>query len=235
VNGIGFGYRSVLAVLFALTLASCAQTIRNPFGNSASGQELTPEEQRIRELESNMSKTILQGAAVGAAAGAAIAWLSGEDTKNIAIAGAAGGAVGAAAGYYIASKQKSYANQEELLESMIEDVDKKNEQTESFIVNLREVVAEDKRRLSALEGEIAEGKATQADLEKERKRAEANRTVALSTLEKARGDYQEFEYASEVYGHDNPDVDVSDLDQQLEEFDSNLTALDELVSTMESA
>lgn len=204
-------------------------------GSGVDDAELTPQERRMRELEANMGRTVWEGVLIGAAAGALTGLLTGQEGSDIVKYAAIGGVVGGAAGAYVASKQRSYAEHEEQLDSMIQDVEKSNEQTEEFIASLRRVIAEDKRNLAALDAKIRQGTASRAALDAERERAAENRKVASTALKKGRERQRVYSNAAKIYKKDNPDANLSQLDRELQAYDSHMDALDGLVSTMVNA
>jgi hypothetical protein len=95
-----------VAVPTAFTLSGCAMP-------SADDPNLSPAEQQLRQQSANFDKTILEGAGIGAVAGALLGGLFDSNHLQGAAIGAAGGAaLGGAAGYGVAENNQSQASTE---------------------------------------------------------------------------------------------------------------------------
>ena len=124
-------FRATAAVVAAAMLvASCAGAGGDPQFTDP-GRPLTSAEMRMRQQANDFDRTLAEGVAIGAlggaAAGAGIGALAGGNNRGTsALIGAGIGAVlGSLAGYtagsYYAKKKGQYADQEQLLDSMIAD------------------------------------------------------------------------------------------------------------------
>lgn len=194
--------------------------------------DLSPAEQRMRQQSRAFQRTVWEGALIGAGAGALWGALAGDDTKGILTKTAIGGAVGGLAGAYVASKQKEFASAEDQLDSMIADVRQSNREAESLIASIREVIAEDRRRLAAVEQRHRAGQATAADLAATRKRAEANRAIARDAANGAREQYAMYSNAERGYRAENPTVGTDELKRELGSFRKQIDTLDELADSI---
>jgi outer membrane lipoprotein SlyB len=148
----------------------------------ASAANRTPEQQKLREQTDSSTRTIVEGVAVGAAAGlagAAIADLAGADVDagTYAIAAAGGAALGGLAGAYVDQKQKEYASLEDQLDSVIADAKTKNAQAKDLTATMQKVLDQHKRELTRLRSGVKKGTATQAELDAELASARADKDV----------------------------------------------------------
>ena len=194
--------------------------------------DLTPAERRMREQSRAFQKTVWQGALIGAGAGAALGLIRGDDTKGVLTKAAIGGAVGGLAGVYVAHKQRQYSDKEDQLESMIVDVRKSNTETEQLIASARQVIAEDKRRLAAVEQRYRSGKATEAELAQTRQRIADNQAVIAQASTGAREQYQMFQGAEREFRQKNPGTDTATLKRELDNYNQRIETLDGLTETV---
>lgn len=199
-------------------------------GTDAAGKDyaLTASERRMREQGRKFDKTVWQGALIGAAGGALWGVIKGDDTKDIFKKAAIGAAAGGLAGAYIAHKQRQYSNKEDQLESMIVDVRKSNTESKELIASAREVIAEDKRRLAAVESRYKQGAATSKDLQHERVRLADNRKVVKNAVTGAKKKQSMFSGAKKEFEQQNPDVDTQRFQSALETYNEHIDTLDGL-------
>jgi len=142
----------------------------------------TDAQAKLRQQADTSTKTVLEGAAVGAAVGAlAPVALNAAGAKlgnaAPAIGAAAGAAIGGLAGAYVDQKQKEYASLEDQLDSVIQDARAKNQQARDLTATMRTVLDEHKRQLSKLRAGIRRGTATQEQLDAELASARADKQV----------------------------------------------------------
>jgi len=204
-------------------------------GEEKDDEEITASEQRMRDQGRNFHKTVWQGVLIGAAGGTVWAILRGDDLEDTLKKAAIGGVAGGLAGAYIASKQREYATREDQLDAMITDVRQTNEETEAFIASVREVLAEDKRRLAALNADYRRGEATEEDLARQQKRVDANRQVVVDAISGGREKLAMFEGARDTYAGENPDVDATRLSSEIASLKNHLHNLDALAADFEAA
>jgi hypothetical protein len=203
--------------------------------DAASGVDdaaLSPAERRMRQQSRAFQRTVWEGALIGAGAGALWGALAGDDTKGILTKTAIGGAVGGLAGAYVATKQKEFASAEDQLDAMIADVQQSNREAEALIASIRTVVAEDRRRLAAVEQRHRAGQATEAELAATRKRVEANRAVARDAAKGAREQYAMYSNAERSYRAQNPSVGTDGLKRELNSYRQQIETLDDLADSM---
>lgn len=220
----------LFGVLTAL-LAGCAQLP----GSDVPEDQLTPAQQRLRERSAAFNKTIWQGAATGAVAGALFGLVTGNDQKDILKGALIGGAAGALAGSYIASKQRQYANREDQLNSMIADVQQKNREAVVLIASMEEVIAEDRRRIASLRQQQRRGEISEARLQQALKSARADRAKIAEATENAQEQLGVFQESREVYSKTNPDVDTRGLDQEIENFQARINTMNDIVADLSAA
>ena len=196
---------------------------------------LTPAERRMRQQSRAFQKTVWEGALLGASAGILYGVIRGERAQDVARDALIGGAAGGLAGLYIAHLQEQYANQEDQLEAMITDVRKSNQETQEFIVSVREVIAEDKRRLAAVEQQVRKGQAAQAQLEDTRRQIAANRQVIAQASKGAREKQTMFAGAERQYRNDHPRADTARMQRELDAYNKNIKTLDGLAQSVSVA
>ncbi|WP_295391800.1 glycine zipper domain-containing protein [uncultured Thiodictyon sp.] len=209
----------------------------------ASDASLTPAERRLREQSHAFQKTVWEGVLVGGGAGAVAGGIYGalhggraEDVlKGAAIGGAAGAAVGGLAGAYVAQKQKQYASKEDQLESMTADVRKTNAETQALITSVREVIAEDKRRLATVQKQVRKGQATQTELVAARRRIADNQAVVAQASSGAKEKQTMFQGAQRQYQKDHPGTSTAAMQQQLDAYNKNIKTLDGLAKSVSVA
>lgn len=200
-----------------------------------SSAPLTPAEERLRRQSKAFQRTVWEGALIGAGAGALWGVLAGDDTKGILTKTAIGGAVGGLAGAYIASKQKAFASEEDQLDSMIADVRQSNRDAEALIASLREVIAEDRARLAAVERRYRAGQATEADLAATRKRVAVNRSIAQDAAKGAREQYTMYSDAERAFRGKSPGTDTQGLKSELTTYKQQIETLDGLADSLSVA
>jgi hypothetical protein len=201
---------------------------------TASPESLTPSERRMREQSNAFQKTVWQGALIGAGTTGLIAVLVGEETAMLASL-FGGGAAGGLSGSYVAHKQKQFSNKEDVLNSMIADVRKSNAETQEFIVSVREVIAEDQRRLAAVEQQVRKGQATQAELDNTRRRIADNKRIITQASQGARERQVMFQGAETIFHRNHPDSDTGGLQRELDAFNINIKTLESLAQSVSTA
>ena len=103
------------------------------------------------------SKSGLQACAVGAGAGILACAVSNAGNKAacMAIAAVAGCGIGAGANYLLDSRRAKYSNQEQLIGSLIADVQADNDSLKKRIAVTSVVIKENKQTLIALQQKVA--------------------------------------------------------------------------------
>jgi uncharacterized protein YcfJ len=102
-----------LVLAASLALPSC-ETVRGD-------EHLTPAQRELRERSSRFNETVATGAIAGALLGAVIGALAakGNRGQGAAIGAGAGAVVGGGAGYYMATRNESYASREQAVNARI--------------------------------------------------------------------------------------------------------------------
>jgi len=220
-------------------LSGAASWVRGVTGGAPAEAEpaspLTPAEQRMRDQSRAFQKTVWEGVLIGASAGAVWGLIKGDDAGGVLKKALIGGAVGGLAGAYVAHKQKEYAGKEDQLDSMIADVRESNRQAEELAVSVREVIAEDKRRLASVQKGYKAGRATQAEIESARRRVSENKAVVVQASKGAREKYSMFEGAEREYRQQNPGTDTARLQSELKAYNRQIETLDGLANTISAA
>ncbi len=202
---------------------------------STEPSDLTPAERRMREQSRAFQRTVWEGALIGAGAGALWGVIQRDDAKDVLKKALIGGAVGGLAGAYIAHKQKQYSSKEDQLDSMITDVRQSNQETKQLIASAREVIAEDKRRLAAVEKRYKGGQATESDLKATRARISENQAVVAQATKGAREKSSMFEGAERAYRQENPGTNTAPLQSEINAFNQQIETLDGLADTISVA
>jgi hypothetical protein len=198
--------------------------------------ELSAEERELRERARRFEMTVWQGALLGGLAGTLIGAVAGGDVEDAAGGAMLGGTVGAIAGFYVAAKQEQYADAEDQLESMTADVRASNREAEALIASARSVLAEDRRRLAAVEAGYRRGEASEQALRQERARVWGNRKVIEQAAVDAGDRYRVFDIAGErVRRDDAAAAGAGGFDVALEEYRRNIEALDAIAGSLTRA
>jgi hypothetical protein len=100
------------------------------------------------------SKSGFQACLLGAGLGALGGLLGGGDATTIAVAAAAGCGVGLGADYLIDQRRAKFANNEQRMNSYIEDINVDQANLQAYMVNVRQVVEKNKRQLAQIEQDI---------------------------------------------------------------------------------
>ncbi len=197
--------------------------------------DLTPAERRMREQSKAFQKTVWEGVLIGAAAGSLWGVIQGDKGSDVLKKALIGGAVGGLAGAYIGHKQKQYANKEDVLDSMTADVRKSNQETTELIASVREVIAEDKRRLADVQKRYKQGQATEAEVASTRKRISSNQAVVAQASKGAREKFQMFQGAEQEFRKQNPATSTAGLQTELKTYNSQIATLDGLAGSIAQA
>ncbi|HYN79544.1 MAG TPA: hypothetical protein VES73_17315, partial [Lamprocystis sp. (in: g-proteobacteria)] len=193
---------------------------------------LSPAEQRLRQQSQAFQRTVWEGALIGAGAGTLWGVIQGDKPKDVLTKALVGGAVGGLAGAYVASKQKAFSSREDQLDAMIADVRKSNQETEELITSVRQVIAEDKKRLAAVNNRYRKGQATQVEVADARRRISDNQKVIAQASTGARGKQSMFQGAERQFQQDNPGTDTGRMRRELDAYGKKLKTLDGLAGSV---
>ncbi|MBK1642386.1 hypothetical protein CKO12_10950 [Chromatium okenii] len=197
--------------------------------------ELSASEQALREQGKAFDRTVWQATLLGAVAGTAIGAVVGGDAEDMVGGAIAGASLGALAGLYVANKQKQFAAQEDQLEAMTNDVRSANRNTQALIDQLQKVIAEDQRRLAAVQARFQRGQATAAELQQERGRIWSNRTVVEKATTGAKDQYRLFERAQQQVVKARPAARTQTLTSEISAYRQTLETLDRVAANMAKA
>lgn len=130
------------------------------------------------------SKSGLQACAAGAVAGALACAVSNSGNKAacMAIAAVAGCGVGAGANYLLDSRRAKYANNEQRIDSFIEDVQSDNKKLQTRIQNINVVLRENQQTLQQLQRQVANKQVDQRKAKQELDRIKANKAYLEKEL-----------------------------------------------------
>lgn len=149
--------RLVLAAAMLAVLGACASAANDP--------TLTPAQRALRQQTERFNETVATGALAGAALGAlAGALLAGNNRGNraggIALGAAAGAAIGGGAGWYIASRNESYASREQAARSRIEAAQRESADLARTAMLSDQVARENEAKLADARRRLAAGAIT---------------------------------------------------------------------------
>jgi len=235
---------SMAAVQSVLPGGLTSKPVQATAGAQEDEQNLTPKQRELRELARNQEKqaeafnrTILEGAVIGAALGAGIGALIGGDTaqdrlKRAAIGGAAGAVAGALAGKYVAYKQQQYTNREEQMNSMITDVRQLNQENQAILDKMREILAEDKRRVADLKQQYQGKKISEGQYQRELAVVKSDRELTNSMVRKAEARLAVFKEAGTTLAQTNPDVNFKNYNREVVNSQSTIDAMQKVANDL---
>lgn len=178
-----FCIRIRLLVGIVLLLGGCAPGTYPSFGGSGYDSSLSPDQRYLRQQTDRFSRTVAEGAAIGALAGAIGGYLYGRDAKSAALGGVAGAAVGAGAGYYVASQNRQYASLEQGLNARIAAAQQENAYYRDTAAVIERVVAANEQKIAELNARYRSGLIDRAGLQRELASAVEDRKRIGKTLE----------------------------------------------------
>jgi hypothetical protein len=126
----------------AALLAGCAQ------GGLGGGPAATGPEAELARQARAMQRTVLEGAATGAAIGGLGTIIFGGDREDVLKGAVIGGVAGAATGSYVGYLQQQYASNEDRLERLRADIERTNAEAEAAVRNMRVVLEQNRRQLA---------------------------------------------------------------------------------------
>ena len=165
---------AIVALITSVFLAGC----QNMGGSDVDPRLTSGEDAKF------FSKSGLQACAVGAIAGALACAVSNSGNKAacMAIAAVAGCGVGAGANYLLDSRRAKYANNEQRIDSFIQDVQGDNKKLQIRIQNVNVVLRENQQSLQQLQGQIASRQVDQRKAKQELDRIKANKAYLEKEL-----------------------------------------------------
>jgi hypothetical protein len=170
-RGLG---KAIVALICAMFLVGC----QNMGGGDVDPRLTNGEDAKF------FSKSGLQACAAGAVAGALACAVSNSGNKAacMAIAAVAGCGVGAGANYLLDSRRAKYANNEQRIDSFIEDVQSDNKKLQTRIQNINVVLRENQQTLQQLQRQVANKQVDQRKAKQELDRIKANKAYLEKEL-----------------------------------------------------
>ncbi len=225
-----------VAVSACFLLAACVSDGNKPTTTGPDGQpqqQLTPEEQRLRQQADTFNQTMVEGAIVGCLGGMLLGALvagKGNRAAGVAAGCAVGGGIGAGAGAYVADKQEQYANTEQRYNAMIDDVHKDNERLAGLIQTARTTIAADKGRIEQIDADLAAKKITMDQAKTKMAHVDENTAYlqkTIASLKDRRDNY--VAAAKQTPANSNQkaqmDKEINALQTQIAQLDDQLGAL----------
>jgi hypothetical protein len=165
---------AIVALITSVFLAGC----QNMGGGDVDPRLTSGEDAKF------FSKSGLQACAAGALAGALACAVSNSGNKAacMAIAAVAGCGVGAGANYLLDSRRAKYANNEQRIDSFIEDVQSDNKKLQTRIQNINVVLRENQQTLQQLQRQVASRQIDQRKAKQELDRIKANKAYLEKEL-----------------------------------------------------
>ena len=165
---------AIVALITSVFLAGC----QNMGGSDVDPRLTSGEDAKF------FSKSGLQACAAGALAGALACAVSNSGNKAacMAIAAVAGCGVGAGANYLLDSRRAKYANNEQRIDSFIEDVQSDNKKLQTRIQNINVVLRENQQTLQQLQRQVATRQIDQRKAKQELDRIKANKAYLEKEL-----------------------------------------------------
>ena len=165
---------AIVALITTVFLAGC----QNMGGGDVDPRLTSGEDAKF------FSKSGLQACAAGALAGALACAVSNSGNKAacMAIAAVAGCGVGAGANYLLDSRRAKYANNEQRIDSFIEDVQSDNKKLQTRIQNINVVLRENQQTLQQLQRQVASRQIDQRKAKQELDRIKANKAYLEKEL-----------------------------------------------------
>lgn len=180
-----------------------------------------------------VSKSGIQACLVGAGIGALGGLLLGRDATTVAVAAAAGCGVGAGADYLLDKRRAEFANNEQRMNSYIDDINKDRNALEKYMVNVRQVVEKNRRQLAQIEQDIKTKSGDEKARAQELATMRANQAFLnkkLEDLDQRIAEYQNIAEAESTSG-----VTVAQMLQNLTQLERERDDLRRLVESTYTA
>jgi len=209
------------AVLILL-LNACATSPGMP------GYGATPAEQQMRQQSrlfnrASMEACLLVGGGIGL-----LTFLASTDKDNALIAALAGCGVGVGANYYVQTRRSQYANNEQRLQAMIADIREDNRRLRSLISTTREVVADDLRKIAALEQAYRDRQISLEAARTELRTVDSNRAYLEQTLANLRERERDWrQIAAQEYRLNPQSPRIGALNREIEQLRNQIAYLQE--------
>lgn len=226
-----FWRRHAMAALMAVSvgITGCASTGSSMLG----GAQLDP-----RLTESNdaefFSKSGYQACAGAAALGVAACLIgaSGSDKLTCAvIAGVAACGIAMGTNYYLDYRRSQYKSTGAMLDAVTKDVEQDTQKLQQRSQTLQAVIESDKQKLAQLRREVAQGKLSQADAQKQLRNVDADIAKIKEEQDKIDDRIAAYREAS-ASSKDGSRADIRKLDAQIGKLQAEATKLRKAMSTL---
>jgi hypothetical protein len=202
----------------SLTLSGCVPVISPGVPTVTTTRvPATPEEAELQRRSQALQKTIVEGAATGAAAGAALSLANGGDNfwRNVLI----GAAVGGLAGTYVASLQRNFADREAQLKQARKDIKATNADVAATLNVMRIVQQREIEEVKSLRAALAAGRTDSASMAARLSVAQANLADMEGAIDGAEARAEEFTRARAAIasepGEGNIDSELAELQNRI--------------------
>ena len=196
------------------------------------GTALTPEERALRAEAQVFEKTVLGGAAAGAAIGGVTCMLFGSSLSECGGEMALGAVAGGIAGYVTASKQQAANEQVRATDVVTRDIQADNERIGTLVATARKVVEENRASNQELRARIARNEAEAGEIKTRQNKIRENVEVlngVIANLNEKRSQYAEVASNLENEGEDTGALrrQVDEMSEQIDLLVEYRTALEE--------
>ncbi|HIP23401.1 MAG TPA: hypothetical protein EYG79_07410 [Rhodobacteraceae bacterium] len=202
----------------ALAISGCAPVITAGVPTvTVTRGGLSAEEAELQRRSNALQKTIIEGAATGAAAGAALSLANGGNNfwRNVLV----GAAVGGLAGSYVASLQRNFSDRESQLKQARSDIKATNTDVAATLSIMRTVQRREIAEVNQLRAALAAGRTDSASLAARISVAEANLADMEGAIDGAENRAAEFTQARAAIasepGEGNIDRELSELQNRI--------------------
>lgn len=233
--------RTTLLVAAIGGLSGCVATMpsgptgasSNPAGRATTAA-YTPAERRLRQESNLFSQTAMQGCLAGAVAGALVGLLATrrENRGRGAMIGAAGGcAAGFAVNAYVQNQRGQYRNNEARINAMIADVRADNQKLAGMVSTTRSVIADDKRRIAAVNAQYLNQQISVDQARVELARVKENRALLNNTInnvKKRESDWNDIASIERQSGVNTArlDAEIGQLQSKVETLEAEAALID---------
>ena len=170
-------------LVFVVVLGGCAT---DRAGQSAN---LTPAQRELRQEADRFNQTVAEGAIAGAVIGGILGAIIADDDNRAAgaaIGAAAGAAVGGGAGYFVASQNRNYANQEQQVNAQIAAAQQDVARYRTIVQTTQQVVNQHKARIAQLNAQYSAGQVSLVQVQSEQSTMREDLTLIQSLIDENR-------------------------------------------------
>lgn len=190
----------------------------------------------MRQESGIFSKSNVQGCMTGAIGGALLAALltnRGRDRRgrNIAIGAAVGCGIGVGVNSYVQTQRTHYRNHEARMRVMIADARRDNEKLARLIRTSKEVMAEDRRKIAAIDSAYRAKGVSTAEARAQMSRVKANRDhlkKTLSSLKRKQEDWVRISHMERQVG-----ANTAGLDAEIRRLQVQVSSLEDEIELMD--